>query len=114
MKHEKGQTTKATHPINNTDAKVTKEKQINKVLQYLSLYDGSTLSISDATKVPRCSVCFYVRFLLDAGVIGFVGRRRGRTRRLMKEYSCDRSRWIKNHNRQLSLFDFMEKGGGYE
>jgi len=110
MRHQKGQTAETTHP-NNTAAKIPKTKQICKISDYLSIYDGSTLSVSDATGVARCSVCFYIRDLVKLGVIGLIGRRRGRTGRLMKYYSTDRSKWLQNHNRQLSIFDILEEGG---
>lgn len=110
MRHQKGQAAAAAHP-NNTDAKICKTKQICKVSEYLLIYDGSTLSVSDATGVARCSVCYYIRDLVNLGVIGLIGRRRGRTGRLMKYYSADRSKWLQNHNRQLSIFDFIEEGG---
>ena len=110
MKREKGQAAEAAHP-NNTAAKIYKTKQICKVSDYLSVYDGSTLSVSDATGVARCSVCYYIRDLVNLGVIGLIGRRRGRTGRFMKYYSTDRSKWLEKHNRQLSLFDLLEEGG---
>ena len=113
MRHKKGQTAEAAHP-NNTDAKIAKTKQICKVIDFLSIYDGSTLSISDATGVPRCSICYYIRYLVDARIIGFIGRFRGRTGRLMKVYSSDHSKWLQNRNRQLSLFDLFGEGGEYE
>jgi hypothetical protein len=109
MRHKKGQAAAATHP-NNTDAKIGKTKQICKVSDFFLLYDGSTLSVSDATGVARCSVCYYVRELLNMDVIGLIGRRRGRTGRLMKVYSSDRTKWLTNHKRQLSLFDLWEGG----
>lgn len=110
MKKEKGQTAAAAHP-NNTGAKIEKTKQISKVIDFLSVYDGSSLSIADATNVPRSSICYYIRYLVDARLIGLVGRFRGRTGRLMKVYSTDASKWLQKHNRQLSLFDLMEEGG---
>lgn len=110
MRHQKGQTAGAVHP-NNTAAKISKTKQICKIIDFLSLYDGSTLSIADATGVPRCSICYYIRYLIDARLIGFIGRFRGRTGRLMKVYSFDRSKWLQNRNRQLSIFDIIEEGG---
>lgn len=112
MRKEKGQATEATHP-NNTDAKIAKTKQLCKVLEYLTLYDGSSLSISDATGVPRCSVCYYLADLLSVGVIGLIGRFRGRTGRKMKVYSSDRSKWLTASTRQLSLFEIWE-GGEHE
>lgn len=110
MKYEKGQTAAAAHP-NNTAAKIEKTKQICKVSDYLSLYDGSSLSVADATGVARCSVCYYIHDLINLGMIGLIGRRRGRTGRMMKVYSSDRSKWLVNHHRQLSLFDLFEEGG---
>ena len=110
MKDKKGQAAEAANPMK-THAKIIKTKQICKVSDFFLLYDGSTLSVSDATGVARCSVCYYVRELLNMDVIGLIGRRRGRTGRLMKVYSSDRSKWLQNRNRQLSIFDIIEEGG---
>ena len=113
MKNEKGQAARQAHP-NNPDAKVIKKKQLCKIVDYLSLYDGSTLSVSDATGVPRCSVCYYIQDLVQMEIIGLIGRYRGRTGRKMKVYSCDRSKWITNNMRELSLFELWEKGGRHD
>ena len=77
--------------------------------------EGSTLSIADATGVARCSVCYYVADLLTLGIIGYSGRKVGRTGRKMKNYTTDRRKWLQNAPaRQMSLFPNMEKGGQNE
>lgn len=116
MKKEKGQAAVTTTHPNNTVAKVQKIKGIEKVIAYFRYkLEGSTLSIADATGVARCSVCYYLADLLEMGVIGFCGRRRGRTGRMMKNYTTDPQKWLtKQKNRQLSLFPLWEKGGENE
>lgn len=105
-----------TTPLNNTATKIQKIKGIEKVIGYFRYkIEGSTLSIADATGVSRCSVCYYLRDLITLGIVGLVGRKRGRTGRLMKMYSTDKGKWIKNAPaRQLTLFPDMEKGGSYD
>ena len=97
-------------------AKVQKIKGIEKIIAFFRYKkEGSTLSIADATGVARCSVCYYIADLLNMDVVGYCGKRRGRTGRLMKNYTTDRKKWLKRHaNTQLSLFPDMEKGGGDE
>ncbi len=94
-------------------AKVQKEKGIEKIIAFFRYKnEGSTLSISDATGVARCSVCYYVADLLNMGVVGYCGRRVGRTGRKMKHYTIDKKKWLTGRkNRQLTLFPDMEKGG---
>jgi len=116
MKIKKGQTAEATHPIDDAGAKIHKMKGIEKVIAFFRYKsEGSTLSIADATGVARCSVCYYLADLIHLGIIGFSGRKVGRTGRLMKNYSTDQKKWLtKQKNRQLSLFPEWEKGGTYE
>ena len=113
MKKKKGQAAVTTTHPNNTDTKVLKIKGIEKVIGYFRYkIEGSTLSIADATGVARCSVCYYVADLLTLGVIGYSGRKVGRTGRKMKHYSIDRKKWLTGReNRQLSLFPDYEEGG---
>ena len=73
--------TEAT-PQTNTGTKVQKRKGIEKVIAYFRYkMEGSTLSIADATGIARCSVCYYLRDLITLGIVGLVGRKRGRTGR---------------------------------
>lgn len=111
MKNER-RATVAT-PQTNTATKIHKIKGIEKVIGYFRYkMEGSTLSIADATGVSRCSVCYYLRDLITLGIVGLVGRKRGRTGRLMKMYSTDKGKWIKNAPaHQLSLFPDYEEGG---
>ena len=113
MKKKKGQAAVTTTHPNNTDTKVQKIKGIEKVIAYFRYkMEGSTLSIADATGIARCSVCYYLRDLITLGIVGLVGRKRGRTGRLMKMYSTDKGKWIKNAPaRQLTLFPDYEEGG---
>lgn len=115
MKKKKGQAAEAVHP-NNTDTKVQKRKGIEKVIAFFRYkIEGSTLSIADATGVARCSVCYYVSDLITMGIIGFCGRKVGRTGRKMKHYTIDRKKWLTGReNRQLSLFPMGEEGGENE
>jgi hypothetical protein len=103
-------------PLNNTATKVQQIKGIEKILAYFRYKaEGSTLSISDATGVARCSVCYYIADLLNMDVVGYCGRKVGRTGRMMKNYTTDRKKWLKRQaNTQLSLFPLWEKGGGDE
>lgn len=98
---------------NEATAKIQKVKGIEKILAFFRYKnEGSTLSISDATGVARCSVCYYLADLIHLDIVGLVGRKRGRTGRLMKMYSTDKGKWIKNAPaRQLSLFPDYEEGG---
>ena len=48
----------ATRPKPNDNANLQNEKQICKVFDYFKYTDGSTLSASDKTGVPRCSPMF--------------------------------------------------------
>ena len=114
MKNER-RATVAT-PQTNTATKIHKIKGIEKVIGYFRYkIEGSTLSISDATGVSRCSVCYYVADLIHLGIIGFCGRKVGRTGRKMKHYTIDKKKWLTGReNRQLSLFPDMEKGGSYD
>lgn len=111
MKNER-RATVAT-PQTNTSTKVQKRKGIEKVISYFRYkMEGSTLSIADATGVARCSVCYYLRDLITMGIIGYSGRKRGRTGRLMKNYTTDKKKWLRGRdNRELSLFPEWEKGG---
>ena len=113
MKKKKGQAAVTTPPLNNTDAKIQKMKGIEKVIAFFRYKkEGSTLSISDATGVARCSVCYYIADLLTLGIIGYCGRKVGRTGRKMKHYTIDRKKWLTGrNNRQLSLFPEWEEGG---
>jgi len=96
--------------------KVQKEKGIEKILAFFRYKnEGSTMSISDATGVARCSVCYYIADLLNMDVVGYCGKRRGRTGRLMKNYTTDKKKWLtRQRNRELSLFPIWEKGGENE
>lgn len=111
MKKERRAT--VTAPLNNTAAKIQKVKGIEKVISFFRYKsEGSTLSIADATGVARCSVCYYVADLITMGIIGYSGRKVGRTGRLMKHYTTDPKKWLTGQrNRQLSLFPLWEKGG---
>ena len=113
MKKKKGQApTENAHP-KTTVAKVQKIKGIEKIIAYFRYkLEGSTLSIADATGVARCSVCYYIADLLTLGIIGYSGRKRGRTGRMMKHYTTDKKKWLRGReNRQLSLFPEWGKGG---
>lgn len=116
MKKKKGQAAVTTTHPNNTDTKVLKRKGIEKVIAYFRYkIEGSTLSIADATGVSRCSVCYYVADLLTLGIIGYSGRKVGRTGRLMKNYTTDKKKWLRGReNRQLLLFPMWEEGGENE
>ena len=105
-----------TAPLNNTTTKIHKTKGIEKVIAYFRYKaEGSTLSIADATGVARCSVCYYIADLIHLEIIGYCGRKVGRTGRMMKHYTADRKKWLtKQKNRQLSLFPLWEKGGKNE
>jgi|GEM_PF-863588 len=94
-------------------AKIQQIKGIEKILAFFRYKkEGSTLSIADATGVARCSVCYYIADLIHLEIIGYCGRKVGRTGRLMKNYTTDRKKWLtKQKNRQLSLFPEWEKGG---
>ena len=111
MKNERRAT--VTAPLNNTTTKIHKMKGIEKVIAFFRYKsEGSTLSIADATGVARCSVCYYIADLITMGIIGYSGRKVGRTGRLMKNYTTDPNKWLKRHaNTQLSLFPEWEKGG---
>ena len=113
MKKKKGQAAVTTTHPNNTDTKIQKIKGIQKVISFFRYKtEGSTLSIADATGVARCSVCYYVADLLTLGIIGYSGRKRGRTGRLMKNYTTDKKKWLRGRDkRQLSLFPEWEEGG---
>ena len=101
---------------NEATAKVQKEKGIEKIIAFFRYKkEGSTLSIADATGVARCSVCYYIADLLNMDVVGYCGKRRGRTGRMMKHYTTDRKKWLKRQaNTQLYLFPEWEKGGKNE
>jgi response regulator of citrate/malate metabolism len=116
MKKKKGQAAVTTTHPNNTGTKVQQIKGIEKILAFFRYKaEGSTLSIADATGVARCSVCYYLADLIHLGIIGYCGRKVGRTGRLMKNYTADPNKWLKRHaNTQLSLFPEWEKGGTYE
>ena len=113
MKTKKGQTAEAPHPIDDAGAKVQQKKGIEKILAFFRYKaEGSTLSIADATGLARCSVCYYIADLIHLEIIGYCGRKVGRTGRLMKNYTADPNKWLKRHaNTQLSLFPEWEKGG---
>lgn len=106
MKKKKGQAAVTTTHPNNTDTKVQKIKGIEKILAFFRYKnEGSTLSIADVTGVARCSVCYYIADLLNMGIIGYSGRKVGRTGRLMKNYTTDKKKWLTGQKkRQLSLF----------
>lgn len=113
MKRKKGQApTENAHP-KTTVAKVHKMKGIEKVIGYFRYnMEGSTLSIADATGVSRCSVCYYIADLIHLGIIGFCGRKVGRTGRKMRHYTIDKKKWLRGRDkRQLSLFPEWEEGG---
>lgn len=116
MKIKKGQTAEATHPIDDAGAKIHKMKGIEKVIAFFRYKsEGSTLSIADATGVARCSVCYYIADLIHLEIIGYCGRKVGRTGRMMKHYTTDRKKWLKRQaNTQLYLFPEWEKGGKNE
>lgn len=103
----------AATPLNNTATKIHKIKGIEKVIGYFRYkIEGSTLSIADATGIARCSVCYYIADLIHLGIIGFCGRKVGRTGRKMKHYTIDKKKWLTwRENRQLSLFPEWEEGG---
>ena len=95
-----------TANVNGTDialssAKLRKSKQIIRVLEYFSIYVGSTLDCANATGILRNSICYHVSCLKKARMLGVVGRFRDKTtRRIVKLYSSNESLWIGSEGRK--------------
>ena len=91
--------------------KVSKEKDITKLVRHLSIYDSSTLTASIQTGILRCSICYYIGQLESMGLVGVVGRWADpTTHRIVKHYSCNPSHWHAPKWVQGELFPEQEGG----
>ncbi len=86
--------------------KIAKEKDITKLVNYLSLYDATTLTASIQTGIMRCSICYYIGDLERLGIVGVVCRKPDpTTHRMAKYYSANPTHWARQKWVQLSLFE---------
>lgn len=92
--------------LDSNDAKVVKEKDITKLVNYLSLYDSTTLTASLETGIMRCSICYYIADLERIGIIGVVCRKPDpTTHRMAKYYSANPSHWARPKWVQLKIWE---------
>ncbi|MCD8297057.1 MAG: hypothetical protein LUC88_05735 [Prevotella sp.] len=86
-------------------AKVHKEKDMAKVLEYFRYKTETTLSCAMETGILRNSITYYVKILEKAGLLQVVGKSPDRrTGHNAKHYSSDPKKWIKPRYVELSLF----------
>lgn len=85
--------------------KITKEKDIFKVLEYFQYKVGTTLDCALATGILRNSITWYIKDLIAEGMIQSIGRSKDATTGYpANHYSADRSKWVHRGPVQLSLF----------
>lgn len=102
MKNEKWATAAAREKNDFDSAKVTKVKDIVKVLEFFRYTLGTTLDCAYATGVLRNSITWYVKDLINEGLLQVVSKRPdSHTGRKAGHYSADASLW---KHQQLSLF----------
>lgn len=97
-----------SHSLSNSvrETNLVKEKDVSKIVNFLMLYDASSLEISINTGIKRGSVCFYLSFLEKMNLAGVVRRMADpRTGRYAKIYSCRPERWHKTNYIQLRLWE---------
>lgn len=93
-----------SHPSKDT-AKLIKEKDICKVLEYFRYKVGTTLDCAIATGILRNSITWYVQDLMDDGLLQSIGRSKDATTGFTaNHYSADKSKWVHRGPVQLSLF----------
>ena len=86
----------------NNDAKVSKSKDIDKVLEYFRYTMGTTLDAMLATGVLRNSITWYVKELEDLGLLQAITRKvDAHTGRIAKYYSANPELWTRPEMRQL-------------
>ena len=86
-------------------AKIAKEKDICKVLDYFRYKVGTTLDCAIATGILRNSITWYVQDLIDEGMLQSIGRGKDSTTGFTaNHYSADRSKWVQRGPVQLELF----------
>lgn len=98
--------------LNNT-AKVTKFKDITKVLDYFRYKVGTTLDVALELSLLRNSVTWYVRELEAMGLLRAIYKRPDATTGYKaKHYSANPNLWGRNTQpQQLSLFSQKEMEG---
>lgn len=85
-------------------AKIAKEKDICKVLDYFRYKVGTTLDCALATGILRNSITWYIKDLIAEGMIQSIGRSKDATTGYpANHYSADRSKWVHRGPVQLSL-----------
>lgn len=101
--------TKRINP--NPLAKVQREKDICKVLDFFRYKVGTTLDAALSTGILRNSITWYVAQLEELGELQAIFARPDRhTGFRAKHYSADRSKWPhKPLKRELDLFPDLEK-----
>lgn len=88
------------------DAKVSKPKDIDKVLEYFRYKTGTTLDAMLATGVLRNSITWYVRELEELGLLQAIARKPDiHTGRMAKYYSANPELWKRPKSRQLYLWE---------
>lgn len=86
-------------------AKIAKEKDICKVLDYFRYKVGTTLDCALATGILRNSITWYVKELMDEDLLQSIGRSKDVTTGFTaNHYSADKSKWVQCDPVQLNLF----------
>lgn len=94
---------------NNDDAKEMFSKDMAKILMYLRYKSASSLTLSIETRIMRCCVCWYLKNLMELGVVREAGREYDkRTNRWVKVYSADETKWKRPQYLQNDLFKNTE------
>ena len=95
----------AVAPLNLNGAKVQKDNDLCKVLDYFRYTTGTTLDCMFGTGILRNSITYYVRDLEALGLLRaiYVAPDK-RTHFMAKHYSADPQKWVNKPDTQLSLF----------
>lgn len=103
-------------PKSNNGAKVSRIKDITKLLDYFRYKVATTLDAAIDLTMLRNSITWYVKELEDMGLLQAIYKRPdSHTGYLAKYYTANPDLWVQhNKARQLCLFNNEEMGGVYE
>ena len=93
-----------TTQFHDDEAKIEKEKGINKVYNYFRYTTGTSLDCMLESGILRNCITYYIRDLEKMNLLQAVFRARDKhTRRMAKHYSADPAMWKNISDRQLNI-----------